>query len=630
MWRSSTRRPEASAPGPASWKGDLSSIGTADWNFARAGHLLERAGFGGTPEEIDKLARMTPQQAVNYLVDYDTIQQQLPPFDESGVFEAAMLPDVDNRLDSVAGAIRSAYQGKSAFGVTPNKDGIRRLQAVVDQAYYRLYAHRYEWTRATIWWANRMLTSKRPLEEKLTLFWSGHFATENEKVADYRLMLHQVDMLRQHATGNFRDLLIGISKEPAMLIYLDNRINTKGSANENYAREIMELFSLGTGNYTEADIKEAARAFTGWTNVGLKVNYIAESHDDGEKAFLGERGRFDLEQVVDIVLKQKAAAELVTRKLYRFLVREEIAPELNAKLAVQLRDSKYQLKPLLKTIFLSKDFYSPASYGTQIKSPVHLVVSTYKKLGLTEIPGAPYFPTITANLGQSLGNPPNVKGWDGGRSWINPSTMLQRANFARQVLFPEGAPTGAETRVIPERYSNAIEEAAERDKLAAMGNRNAVSSGQMLMAQGEVMTASVRINSTPDYDLKVGVYRGYVKAFQRVKVVPATPAGLSLAVMAKSAGIKTADQAVDYFSLRFLRLPLTVDARTSLVDFVIKQWGSSQIDYAAAHLEKSLRELVHLIHEFPGIPIVMRYSKEDQICTTRTAIIDSAQRVALF
>ena len=469
----------------------------------------------------------------------------------------------------------------------------------MDQAYYRLYAHRFEWTRATIWWANRMLASKRPLEEKLTLFWSGHFATENEKVTDYRLMLHQIEMLRQNANGNFRNLLIGVSKEPAMLIYLDNRINTRGSANENYAREIMELFSLGVGNYTEKDIKEAARAFTGWTNSGLKVIYKPELHDDGEKTFLGARGNFDLEQVVDIILKQKVAAEFITRKLYRFLVREDLSPELNAKLAAILRDGNYELKPLLKTIFLSKDFYSPASYATQIKSPVQLVISTYKKLGLTEAPGAPYFPTVTTNLGQSLGNPPNVKGWDGGRSWINPSTMLIRANFARQVFFPEGAPTGAESRVIPERYANAIKEAEERDKLAAMGVKNASSSGEMLMAQGEVMTSSIRINSAPDYDLKVGVYRGYVKAFARVKEVPPTPAKVSLTAMAKSAGVKTADDAVDYFTLRFLRVAPTADTRTALVDFVKKQWGGAQINYGAANLEKSLRELAHLIMSTP-------------------------------
>ncbi|HKQ74102.1 MAG TPA: DUF1800 domain-containing protein [Blastocatellia bacterium] len=591
-------KPVAGA-GPATWKDDLSPIDNADWNYARAGHLLERAGFGGAPEEIEKLAKMTPQQAVSSLVDYETIQLQTPPFDESGIFDAAMLPDVDNRLDSVPGAIRNCYRGKPAFGVAPNKDGVRKFQPVVDQAYYRLYAHRLEWTRATIWWANRMLASKRPLEEKLTLFWSSHFATENEKVTDYRLMLHQIEMLRQNANGNFRNLLIGVSKEPAMLVYLDNRINTKGAANENYAREIMELFSLGVGNYTEKDIKAAARAFTGWTNSGLKVIYQPELHDDGEKTFLGASGNFDLEQVVDIILKQKAAAEFITGKLFRFLVREDISPELNAKLASILRDGNYELKPLLKTIFLSKDFYSPASYATQIKSPVQLVISTYKKLGLTEAPGAPYFPTVTTNLGQSLGNPPNVKGWDGGRSWINPSTMLQRANFARQVFFPEGAPTGAETRVIPERYANAIKEAEERDKLAALGNQNAASSGQMLMAQGEVMTSAIRINSAPDYDLKVGVYRGYVKAFTRVKEVPPTPAIVSLTAMAKSAGVKTADDAVDYFLLRFLRVAPPDEARTALVEFVKKQWGGPQINYGAATLEKSLRELAHLIMSTP-------------------------------
>lgn len=579
-------------PGPESWVGDLSPISKEDWNYARAGHLLERAGFGGTPEEIEKLAKMTPEQAVSYLVDYETIaNDHLPIFDESGIFDHAMLKDVDNPSDPVGGAIRNAYRNQPAFGIRPNRGGIRRLQPVVDQGYYRLYSPRLEWSRATIWWANRMLNTNRPLEEKMSVFWHGHFATENAKVQDYRLMLGQLEMLRTNATGNFRNLLVGIGKDPAMLIYLDNRQNVKGHANENFAREILELFALGVGNYTENDIKEAARAFTGWDNIGVTFINRADRHDAGEKTFLGEKGNFDGEQIVDIILKQKACAEFITRKAYRFLVREDLSPDLEAKLAAKLRESKYEFKPLLKTIFLSKDFYSPASYATQIKSPVQLAVSTYKKLGLTEVPGAPYFPIVMTGLGQSLGNPPNVKGWDGGKVWINPSTMLQRGNFAREILFPKGAVTGANERIIPERYRDAEKEAEERDRLAASG---------AVRSADAPKTSTEKINSAPDYDLKVGVYRGLKKAYARVKDVPPTPARLDLAYMVREANLKTADEVVDYFVMRFLRVPLSASDRAALVDFVYKQWGTDKVNLSAGEvLENSLRELVHLIMSTP-------------------------------
>lgn len=589
--------------GPAAWVGDLSPIAKADWNYARAGHLLERAGFGGTPEEIERLAKMTPEKAVGYLVDYESIAGSLPPFEESGIFDEAMLADVDKRYDDFGSGVRAGYAGKAVYGVKANAGGVRRLQPVIDQLYYRGFAADYEWSRATIWWANRMLATKRPLEEKLTFFWHGHFATEDAKVRDYRLMLNQLAMLRGNAAGNFRNLLVGISKDPAMLVYLDNRKNVKGQANENYAREIMELFSLGVGNYTEQDIKEAGRALTGWDNLGPKFISRPEMHDDGVKTVLGETGKFSGEDVVDIILRQKVCAEFTSRKLYRFLVRENLSPELNAKLAANLRESKYELKPLLKTIFLSKDFYSPASYATQIKSPVHLVVSTYRKLGLTEMPGTPYFPQVSSGLGQVLGNPPNVKGWDGGRAWINPSTMLQRGNFARHILFPELATGEYPARQVPPRYRNAKEEAEERDKLAAAGKANTESGGAMALAAGEMMSASVKINSVPDYDLKLGVRNGYVKAFERVKETPRTPARINLTAMAKGAGVKTADETVDYFVLRFLRLPLAADDRAAMVEYLKKQWGGEQINFGSAAVEKSLRELVHMIMSTPEYQI---------------------------
>ena len=272
----------AEGAGPASWTGDFSSIGAADWNYDRAAHLLERAGFGGTPEEIGALARMTPEQAVRHLVRYQEVEETaIPRFVETGIYPSkdfvrtgtlsAVFASIARQIiDHIPAEERAYMMRDSMTGVTPEEKRIAKTdkQAVVDAFYYYRYADLREQARLETWLANRMLKTRRPLQEKLVVFWHGHFATGNEKVFDYRKMMGQFAMLREHANGNLRDLLIGIGKDPAMLIYLDNNQNVKGHPNENFAREIMELFSLGVGNYTETDIKEAARAFTGWTLTG--------------------------------------------------------------------------------------------------------------------------------------------------------------------------------------------------------------------------------------------------------------------------------------------------------------------------------------------------------------------------
>ena len=204
----------------------------------------------------------------------------------------------------------------------------------------------------------------------MTLFWHGHFATEELKNDDYRLMLNQNETLRDLATSDMRSLLIAMSKDPAMLLYLDNRLNVKGHANENYAREILELFSLGIGNYTENDIKEAARAFTGGVIEGLEFIDDRQQHDDDVKTVFGETGNWDGEDIVDLILQQDAAGEFISSKLYRFFVRTEISEQMVNDLAENLRGDDYQLKPFLRTLFLSQDFYSEPSLGAQIKSPV--------------------------------------------------------------------------------------------------------------------------------------------------------------------------------------------------------------------------------------------------------------------
>ena len=304
----------------------------------------------------------------------------------------------------------------SAHQSTATPEGNRRVQQVADRYLYWLRASRLETHRLGYWWANRMLTTQRPFQEKMTLFWHGHFATTEEKVRDFRKLHVQNELLRRHATGDFRTLMVAVAKDPAMLAFLDAGVNLKGAPNENFAREIMELFTMGVGNYSEQDIKEAARAFTGWNYKGLQYVINPDQHDDGVKTVLKQTGRFHGEQVIDILLAQPVTAEFLAGKLYRYFVREDLSPAYQQRLGKLLRDSQYNIGDFMATVLLSKDFHSPASVATRIKPPVELLISTYKKMELKAVPGIPDFNEQSEMLGQKLFYPPNVAGWANGRS----------------------------------------------------------------------------------------------------------------------------------------------------------------------------------------------------------------------
>src|SRR5580700_5651550 len=395
----------AQAAGPASWQNDLKPITAADWNSDFAAQLLERAGFGGTPEEIQSLAKLTPSQAVARIVRFEgTDASRLPAYDPSGIHDPGLEPFPPSR----PAVTDEAKKTGEALGIQVKPDGSRRMQPVVNEFFYWLRASALETNRVAYWWAGRMLTSPDPLREKMALFWHGHFAVNESKVRDYRKLLDQLELFQQQGTGNFRDLMVSVAQDPAMLTFLDAGVNVKGAANENFAREIMELFTMGVGHYTEKDIREAARAFTGWNYVDLKFVVNKDQHDDGEKTFLGKTGRFDGVNVIDIIMEQPVTADYISGKIFRFFVREDLSPELQKQLGAVLRQSHYEITPLLEKIFLSRDFYSPASVGTQIKSPVELAVNTYRKLGLNSISGVPDFNVETGALGQQLFSPPTV------------------------------------------------------------------------------------------------------------------------------------------------------------------------------------------------------------------------------
>jgi hypothetical protein len=289
--------------------------------------------------------------------------------------------------------------------------------------------------RLKAWWLYRVLYDPDPLREKLTLFWHGHFATSNRKVQNIALMLKQNDLLRAHALGRFGDLLHGIVGDGAMLVWLDGAGSKKEKPNENFGREFLELFTLGVGHYTEKDLREAARAFTGWS---VEHGFSAAAHDSGTKTFLKQTGPWKAADVVRITLEQPACAEFLCRKLYRFLVSEGEEPkaDLLAPLAEELRGHSYDVGHIAGIILRSKHFYAPAVRRQRITSPVEYSAGLLRVL---QVPRGDVRLLALAlaceRQGQDLFHPPNVKGWDGGKSWLNSTTVLERGNWANDVVW---------------------------------------------------------------------------------------------------------------------------------------------------------------------------------------------------
>jgi uncharacterized protein (DUF1800 family) len=383
----------------------LKPISKERWNFTTAAHLLNRAGFGGTPAEIDHLVSLGPDKAVSYLIDYEKIADH-PTNPEWAK------PD-PTRLDRFMEARRADPQKRQELLREEQKT---QRQRIVELKY---------------WWLNRMAKGPRPLQEKMTLFWHGHFATSAEKVRDAYLMWKQNDLFRQQATGNWSRMLVAVAKDPAMLIWLDQAQSRKEHPNENFAREVMELFALGEGHYTEKDITEAARALTGWTydRVNQQFEERLRWHDDGVKTVLGRTGDLKGEDVLEQIVAQPQAARFITAKLWNFFAGESPSNELTSALADVFRKSGKNFKPLLATMFHSDEFYSDSIIRNQVKSPVQWLVGTVRMLE-RELPPPFVCFGLTRNLGQDLFQPPNVKGWDGGLSWITTNNLLARYNEA--------------------------------------------------------------------------------------------------------------------------------------------------------------------------------------------------------
>ena len=385
-------------------------------------HLMRRAGFGATRDELDAFATKGYEA---------TVEELLNPRDERRMGD----------------------------------DLIRRFQPEISGMLNQ--------NSAAPNWLYRMATTSAPLQEKMALFWHGIFATGYPKVTHGKALSDQIRMFRRYGMGSFRTLLVELSKDPAMIIWLDNQDNHKGAINENYGRELLELFSMGVGNYSEEDIKECARAFTGWTianreymelrsqrdsdwpygRISWHFEYRPEDHDDGEKEFLGQRGRFNGEDVIDIICQQQATTRFIARHMYSFFVADEpgvpqwpYTPPADSQAIEQLSqaylDSNYDIAAMLRVLFNADFFKSQNAWYSKVKSPVELVAGVLRLTGEFDKPRREmmdrYFQAMY--MGQWLNNPPSVEGWHQGTDWLDTGTLVERVNFATQQLADTNKP----------------------------------------------------------------------------------------------------------------------------------------------------------------------------------------------
>src|SRR4051812_10567698 len=376
--------------------------------FDEARHLLSRATFGATPAEIATVEAMEYPAAVDRLLGawHANALTAAPGWVNEG-------PATVRRMQKEAQE-KKGIDGKPLNIARPVQEQARELRN---------------------WWVEEMLATDQPLVERMTLFWHNHFTSSLLKVRYAPSLYRQNELFRREAFGNFARLLKAVARDPAMLIYLDGVRSVARQPNENFARELLELFTLGEGHYSEADIKNAARAFTGWSidrETGAFVNHV-QQHDDGEKSFLGQTGRFAGDDVVAILLRHPRTAELVCEKLWREFVSMKPDPVEVKRLAAILRTGGYEMKPVLRAMFLSPAFRDPANRGALIKSPVDLVVGSVHLLGLP-VPEKTQLVRMMQGLGQVPFDPPNVKGWAGGETWITTYTLLLRQQFMRRMI----------------------------------------------------------------------------------------------------------------------------------------------------------------------------------------------------
>jgi uncharacterized protein (DUF1800 family) len=357
----------------------LAPLAARDWDEQAVRHLLARTGFGVRDEDVQPALQRGMKATVERLLNPESVPYHLPP--------PALTAD------------SAASDGNA-------------LLALLRQ-----------------WWLQRMRESPRPLEEKMTLFWHSHFATQADKIDDPVLVLQHNELLRRHAFDYFGLLITVVARDPAMIRFLDLETSHRDRPNDNFARELMELYTLGEGAYTEDDVRAAGRAFTGWGVQDGRAVFDPMRHDESEKTFLGQRGNWNSEDIVRILMEQPAFRTFIPRKLFSFFAYPEPAEEVEKELAARFDEVYFSIKDWLRTLFCSQLFYSPAARAARVKSPVEFVTGLYRRFGVSAPPDD-ITQLALRRMGQELFQPPDVDGWREGTRWINTQTLMMRYHFA--------------------------------------------------------------------------------------------------------------------------------------------------------------------------------------------------------
>ncbi len=538
--------------------------GGPEWDARKAEHLLNRAGFGASPSEVERALRLGQKEIIAELI----AGEPADPF----FYEPPPRPP------------REELRGM-------DEEARRKAQGEVRKAERELL------TSFAGWWVERMLAGPDPLRERMTLFWHGYFTSSFRDVRDPVAMIEQNELLRRHALGRFEDLLRGIVRDPAMLEYLDNNQNRKDSPNENFARELMELFTLGEGHYSEQDVKQAARALTGWiSRPGEDPRFVARAHDRGEKTILGRSGDFDADDLVAILLDQPACPRWIAGRILEHFEGRAPHPARLAEYATWLRRNDYRIDLFLERLFLDPAFYSPDVVGAKIAGPVDYLVGTARRLGV-DPPGQLVW-LAAGQLGQRLLDPPNVKGWEGGRSWITTATYLQRGNFAGMLL---GVVRLED--VLAEDPSLSAESALEDPLHAeaggmAAGKEPAMEGADDRPAGRRPGPGGARAGKRP----KLGPEMSEVRRLLGSSYRP----GIHLSSRCQRAGAQSDAAIVDALSQELLAVAITPESRATLLEFLARERAALGADEGQlfarerfVEAEKLLRRLAHLILSLP-------------------------------
>lgn len=525
------------------------------WNSRAVEHLLNRAGFGARPEEIERWVEAGPKALVERLLDVESPEE--PYFYDRLEVSRDALADMDRE-----GRRRAMQRLKAADK--------RQLQGFL------------------AWWVDELVNGEYPLRERMTLFWHGFFTSSVTDVKRSYPMIRQNELLREHALGSYADLLRKILRDPAMLRYLDNDSNKKASPNENLARELMELFSLGEGNFTEQDVHEAARALTGRTTSRFDYLYRARQHDPGKKTILGVTGRADGDDLVDILLAQDACPRWVAGRLLEYF--EGVAPteQRRADYAAFLRREHYEIRPFLRRLFLDPRFYRDEVVGARVLSPIDYLVGSCRRLGLDPPPA--FLVAASGLLGQRLLAPPNVKGWEEGPAWITTSSLMQRGNVMGALL---GVVVPRAERLDPfEQFA-----AMDAERPAMDSGADMAMDGEALMSAGDRVARPAAPYSPPK--ARPSQLDRLITLVDRANYRPR----MNLIARITRRGLLVDRDIVDYLLDELLAIEPPAETRELLLEHLRRERRSYGIEgrlvNSGAVGERILRRLAHLILSLP-------------------------------